>query len=321
MRKKLTQEEFIGIAKILHKDKYDYSEVIYIDSRTKVKIKCPVHGFFYQLPSTHIKGNGQGCNQCAKEARGIKYRKTKEQFIEQAQKIHENKYDYSKVDYITTDDCVIIICPKHGEFSQTPHSHISQKSGCPICKAENQSIRNIWDKDKFIKKATEKHKNRYDYSKTNYINSSTKVTILCNKIGNNKKPHGEFYVTPNNHISKNSGCPICNESKGENFISNVLQELNIVFNRQKTFSDCKHIGLLKFDFYIPSINSLIEFDGKQHYEPYDYYGGIEEFEKIKLRDRIKNKYCKNKKINLLRLPYWLSENIIKKKIIKLITNA
>lgn len=127
MSKRATREEFICKARESHGDKYDYSKSEYVNARTKVCIICKEHGEFWQTPDNHLRG--QGCPRC--KARTLS--SDKETFVEKAKKIHgENKYDYSKVEYKTSINKVCIICPQHGEFWQTPHSHLNG-SGCPKC--------------------------------------------------------------------------------------------------------------------------------------------------------------------------------------------
>lgn len=118
--------EFILKSKQVHGDKYDYSESTYINSKTKIRITCPIHGGFFQEPSAHLAG--QGCPRC-----GGTEKLTTEIFIERARKIHNNKYDYSLVDYVATDIPVKIICPIHGLFSQPPITHLYRGSGCHTC--------------------------------------------------------------------------------------------------------------------------------------------------------------------------------------------
>lgn len=120
-----TTIQFVSEAKEIHGDKYDYSNTIYVRSDKKVTIKCPKHGYFWQVPSEHLRG--QGCPECA----GNK-RKTTLEFIEESKNIHGNKYDYSKAEYINGRTKVCIICPTHGEFWQIAGSHISG-FGCPQC--------------------------------------------------------------------------------------------------------------------------------------------------------------------------------------------
>lgn len=120
--KKLTTEEFIKKAREVHGNKYDYSKVIYNGLHKKVCIVCPEHGEFWQEAGSHLKG--RGCPICWYKKNGNSCRKSLEVFIEQARKIHGDKYDYSKVKYINSFTKVCIICPEHGEFWQTPVHHL-----------------------------------------------------------------------------------------------------------------------------------------------------------------------------------------------------
>ena len=184
-----TLDSFIKKAKEVHGDKYDYSKVEYINNKTKVCIICPEHGEFWQRPDKHLS-RGSGCPKCG----GTSKLKLSE-FIEKANFLHKNKYDYSKVNYENYETKVCIICPIHGEFWQTPHAHLNGQ-GCPYC---NGNLK--LDKKQFIKKAKEVHGDKYDYSKVNYENYETKVCIICSK-------HGEFWQTPHAHLN-GQGCPHC----------------------------------------------------------------------------------------------------------------
>ena len=130
---------------------------------------------------------------------------TKEEFIEKAKKVHGNKYDYSKVEYIDSKHKVAIICPEHGEFFQKANTHL-QGSGCRKCSTEKVAKLQRLSTDDFIKKAKEVHGDKYDYSKTNYINNRTKVCIICPE-------HGEFWQMPNAHIKLHEGCIKCTHSE------------------------------------------------------------------------------------------------------------
>jgi hypothetical protein len=128
--KGLNRDEIIEKFISVHGDKYDYSKVVYNGAHNKVCIICPEHGEFYQTPSKHLIG--QGCRKCGCNDNGVSKRMTIEEFIIHANKIHKNKYDYSKIEYKTSHDKIIIICPKHGEFEQLPYDHL-QGHGCPSC--------------------------------------------------------------------------------------------------------------------------------------------------------------------------------------------
>ena len=131
MSRKLTTKEFIEKAREKHGDKYDYSKTMYKSRKDKVVIICPEHGGFEQLADSHLAG--KGCNKCSGRAR-----KTTEQFILSAKAKHHGKYDYSKVKYVSARTKVAITCPIHGEFCQTPHSHLNG-NGCPKCAGKNRT--------------------------------------------------------------------------------------------------------------------------------------------------------------------------------------
>ena len=170
-----TTEDFIKQAKAVHGNKYDYSNTVYVDYKTKVRIICPEHGEFLSKPSNHI--SGKGCPYCNG---GIPY--TKETFIEKARIVHGNKYDYSKVEYVKSNEKVCIICPEHGEFWQTPAEHLQGK-GCLNCAVEKHAEKDRFTKDEFISKAHDVHGDRYDYSMVAAAGSSGRIpaatTIRC----------------------------------------------------------------------------------------------------------------------------------------------
>ena len=122
-----------------------------------------------------------------------------------------------------------------------------------------------------------------------------------------------FKTTPFRLLSgKKGGCNICHGvSKGENEIARTLKQLSIDFEKQKKFADCKYKGNLYFDFYVQFYGKtyLIEYDGIQHFKPVDFFGGIEAFKLSKIRDKIKDDYCKNNDYVLLRIPYYNFDNI------------
>jgi hypothetical protein len=282
-RIKTTQEEFIQKCKEIHKNKYDYSKVNYINCKTKVKIVCPIHGEFEQTPLNHYYKK-HGCLRCAGHNR------TNNEFIVEAKKIHGNKYNYSLVDYKKRHDKVKIICPIHGIFEQQPNNHL-HGNGCPNC-VPNRKL----TQKEFIEKANKMHNNKYDYSKADFKNVSSKVVIICPK-------HGEFKQLVTNHIHNYNGCPKCKMSKGEIKVMNFLEQNKIEYKIEKTFKDCKNKIALPFDFYLPKYNVCIEFQGKQHYEKEEFFGGETALEYTKNNDRIKKEFCKKNKIKLIRIKY------------------
>ena len=132
---KPTTEEFIQMCKEVHGDLYDYSNVEYKNNYTKIRIICPTHGEFAQRPQTHLKGGG--CLKCAHANAGSYHKKTTDQFIKEAVDIHGDKYTYDNVVYTNIHTKVKITCPKHGDFEQTPASHVKNGNGCPICSVQD----------------------------------------------------------------------------------------------------------------------------------------------------------------------------------------
>ena len=194
---KSSTKEFVEKARKIHGDKYDYSKVEYKNINTKVCIICPIHGEFWQTPKNHLKG--QGCNKCAIEHKANIRKLSLEEFVEKARKIHGDKYDYSKVEYKGIKEKVLIICPIHGEFYQTPREHLSG-CGCQECSGNKKLTT-----EEFIRRAKEIHGNKYDYSKVVYVNAHTKICIICPE-------HGEFWQLPSDHLNTN-GCEKCGIEK------------------------------------------------------------------------------------------------------------
>lgn len=185
---------FIHIANKIHNFKYDYSVLEYNGSKNKIKIICKQHGQFEQSASDHLCGNG--CHECGRIKTNSARLSSTSEFIENANKIHKGKYNYSLVDYKRAKNKVKIVCPKHGVFEQNPTNHLSGQ-GCKICGGRNQ----LTTKD-FIKIAKSKHVDKYDYSLVKYENIKTVIDIIC-------PIHGIFKQTPDNHLNSDFGCIKC----------------------------------------------------------------------------------------------------------------
>ena len=213
-----TTEEWIKKAKAIHGNKYDYSKVEYKGWNQKVCIICPIHGEFWQDPTRHVaKHHKRGCPKCGKPIT-----KTTEQFIQEAKQIHGDKYDYSKVKYVNKITKVCIICPEHGEFLQMPYMHL-RHNGCPKCNSNKKTT------EQFIQEAKIFHGDKYDYSKSMYVNCKTKICITC-------PIHGDFYQTPYDHL-KGVGCIKC------------YKESQIPFTYEECYEKAKHYKFL-LDFKI-----------------------------------------------------------------------
>lgn len=195
---KLTQEQFIERATQVFGDRYDLSKAVYKNVNTKVCVICNQHGEFLALANNFLRGHG--CPECGLEKCKSHLRWDTSRFIEEAKKVHGDRYDYSKVNYFNSQTKVEIICPIHGSFFQKPNDHINGK-GCGKCAGVLKS-----NTKEFIAKAKDVHGDMYDYSLVDYKGNKQKVAIICPQ-------HGVFHVTPNTHLLGH-GCPRCSIEAG-----------------------------------------------------------------------------------------------------------
>lgn len=308
MPKKISQLEFITRANKIHNNFYDYSESVYKNSQTKIKIKCPVHGIFKQIPNSHLLGFG--CKLCHSEKLSNLYKDSKEQFIEKAIKIHGSKYDYSKVIYKSALEKVIIVCLIHGDFEQKPGDHLHGQ-GCSKCRYLNNSKLFRSDTKNFIEKAMLKHGSLYDYSNSIYRTNKDKIEIKCKK-------HGSFFQRPYHHLN-GIGCPICSSSKGELAIKAILDKHKINYIQEYKIPNEKYI--FYYDFYLPDYNILIEFHGIQHYKYIPYFHKNQNgYEQQKIRDSWKVTLAKVKKNPLIEINYKQFKNMSEEQFEQLLIN-
>jgi hypothetical protein len=220
---KLNTEKFLERAREIHGDRYDYAQTRFVNSQTKLTITCRQHGNFDQLPHNHMKG--VGCKKCA----DISNTKTTPEFIEQAKKVHKANYSYDLVRYTGFRVHVDITCEKHGVFKITPVAHLAGK-GCQKCSIENRSVKQAYTTLAFIERAKIIHDNRWDYSKSNYVNTHRKVDIICEE-------HGVFEQTPASHLS-GKGCPTCGSASS---IESRKLKFSEFVERSKIFHEEKYI--------------------------------------------------------------------------------
>ena len=267
-------------ATLVHGGKYSYNKVNYENAHKKVCVICPEHGDFMVSPNAHLKGVG-----CPKCNGGVKL--TTDEFIKKAREFHGNRYDYSKVEYVNTKTKVCIICPEHGEFWQAPEKHL--KHNCPLCCGNVK-----YNTETFIAKCKEKFGDDFiDYSKVNYINRDTDIKLVCKKCGR------EFFVNPHNHIRRGDGCQYCRMSSLEKEVYTSLKRENISFEWHKWFSWLNNGKSHKsLDFFLPDYNIAIECQGRQHFEPIDFFGGKESYDRQYKNDMEKYELCRNNGIEI-----------------------
>ena len=314
--RRLTQEEFIKRAKEIHGNKYDYSEVEFVNTSTKVKIyckKCKI--FFWQTPSDHIYSKA-GCPKCGNELNSTKRATGKEEFIKRSREKFGDKFDYSRVVYKSNRKKVEIYCKECKKyFLQSPGSHLLSKFGCPYCSNKYKNTNKL-TKEEFIERAVRVHGNLYNYSKANYIDRNTKILIIDNETGD------EFWQVPGNHLS-GCGNPFRTDSRGEQFVKTWLtNNIDKKFWNREVIIKNKIIGKntenVRIDFII-TINGKIywiEYNGEQHYRMryksniFRHYPTIDDainaFNKQVIRDHNVREYCKKNNIIFIEIPYTYS---------------
>ena len=292
MGKLKSNKEFIQEAMKVHGELYDYSTTKYINAKTKVVIKCKIHGDFIQSPRTHLRG--QGCRLCGIATRVKNSIIPFKVFEEKAFTIHSNFYSYNESSYVSLGKNMEIICPTHGSFTQKPEKHLMGR-GCMKC-AGNFPL----TFEDFKNRADIVHCNTYEYPDQIICGNKDKVKIIC-------KTHGEFFQYLLNHL-KGSRCPKCAHSISvpEDEIVKIIESMGLkVIARNR-----KIIKPYELDIYIPELNKAIEFNGTYwHYSEKHFIPG---------KHGLKSKLCRQKGIKLLhvREDLWLKDKEKMKNIIK-----
>lgn len=206
-------------------------------------------------------------------------------------------------EYTGTEKPIKCLCHKCGNvwITNRPLDLFKREGGCPVCAKESRGNKRRKTTDDFVK----------DMNKVN-----PNIEVLGEYHGAHKLIKCKCIVDnytwssyPSNLLNGSAGCPICNMSLGEKAIIKFMNDHKITYTKQKTFPECKDSGLLRFDVFDEDNNIAIEFQGEQHYFPIDFAGrgddyASEQYEKLKIRDKIKEEYCKNNNIMLVQIPYW-----------------
>lgn len=258
IKNRLTKDEFIEKAILIHGDNFGYSNVEYVNNSTNVTIyckKCEVD--FKQTPATHLRGSK--CPKCANKFNGDKCRSSKDEFIKKAILIHGYNFDYTKVEYITARSKVIIYCKTcETEFQQTPDKHLQH--GCKKCAINNNADRCRSTKDEFIEKSKLIYgDDAYDYSQVEYKNNRTCVKLKCLTHNIN------FKQAPDNHLSGRQGCNKCSKrgySKSQiHWLNFVSKYNNINIQHAENGNEYKITSKLSADGFCKETNTIYEFHG------------------------------------------------------------
>lgn len=249
-------EKFIKESKKRFGDKFDYSKVEYKTSQTHITLFCNTcKNEFKVIPYAHLH-SVNGCPYCS----GLK-KWTTEKFIKEARKVHGEKYDYSQSRYVNKRTKITIGCPIHGDFQQTPHNHIFQKQGCPLCgkeKAVNMNCKRRKAKEEFQSDLTRLFNGKYEVI-GEYINNKTKIEIYCHMRNKRGEEHGLFKIRPDS-LMNGHGCPKCASiiSRGEEEVKEFISKIyngNISINN-RTVLEGKEI-----DIFLPDKNIGFEYNG------------------------------------------------------------
>jgi len=297
MAKMRNTEEWIKHLNYIHNDKYDYSKTNFsLGVMAKNIIMCPIHGEWLVTIDNH-SNKKSGCPKCSGELNA-------KEKIELAKKLHNNKYSYENIDLnipLLNSKKVKIKCNNClNVFEQTWSNHYNMKQGCKKCRKARKSL----DIETIKKRIKLLNIENIKYLWETYISYYVPMDMDC-------KEHGLFKQSIANHI-QGQRCPNCYKSKGEIQIKKYLEKNKINYIQEKTFQGC--IGdktHLCFDFYLPEKNICIEYDGELHFRSVDFFGGEESFKQIQKYDNIKNQYCFNNNIKLIRIPYKEYKNIDK----------
>lgn len=278
----------------VHGNKYDYTKVQYVNKITKVRIICPKHGEFKMEPFRHLKG--VDCRECGILKRAASKRLTPEKILERFNKKWLSRYDYSKADLTKgVRNKITIICKKHGEFKLSVMEHFVR--GCKKCSGEVKSRLQLQTLRHFIEVSNARHDYKYSYKNSEYKGVHYPITVTC-------PIHGDFTCKAGNHMN-GSGCPKCKSSKGELAVRMYLKNKKINFKEQY----CLTSERLPYDFYLPDYDVLIEYDGRQHFDPVNSWGGANGFKRRKLLDARKDLLAIKNDMILIRVPYTELKNI------------
>lgn len=303
MSKKLTHEEFVQ--KVFKTNPYAKNiEILgkYETSKKQILCRCKIDGTeWYPIAESLYRS---GCPTCGHILTAKKEAKTNDSFLEE---LYSNRNDVLVLEeYKGYKTAIKFLCLVHNEiFYETPENVLRLNRGCKKCGKEKFRSKRAFG----ISKSQEKinNMNRHIHINSNkYVNTKTKMNFYCDECLNNWDSTLEYL------FYTNCNCPFCNpKSKGEGKISIFLNNNNIIYEKEKTFKGLLGLGngYLKYDFYIPEYNLLIEYQGEQHNRPFDKFGGENQLKRQQEHDKRKRQYAKNNNIELLEIWYWDFNNI------------
>lgn len=289
MGKRKTHEEYLAEVEV--KNQHVVVLGVYDGASTPILHKCKYCGKEWAIRPSDVL-NGKSCRECSCKRCGAYLRKSHAQYIEDLNKININIEPIE--DYINTDTAILHKCKICGHIWSIKPNHTLSGHGCPMCGFRSSADIRRKTHKKYVEELSGINQNIEVLEE--YINSKTSILHKC------KVCEHEWSIDPL-HTLRGQGCPVCNQSHGEREISQWLKTYSIHYIPQYKFEDCRDKLELPFDFYIPESNICIEYDGLQHFEPIDLFGGEESLKITRQHDYIKTNYCKENKITLIRIAY------------------
>ena len=290
MSKKRTHEEYVAELAIKNPNLQVVEE--YVDANTLILHRCLIHDICWKTtPSRALQG--VGCEKCKKEKFRMTRCRSHEQYVQEVAKVNPDIIVVGQ--YVDARTPIEHYCKRHHIFWTTYPDNVLRGIGCRACGNEKIREQKIKSHDQYVKELHDINPN-IEVIET-YQGANIAILHRCKIDGFIWK------VTPANTLF-GKGCPQCKESHGEKQIKRWLTEHDISFIFQKKFDHCRNKRPLPFDFYLPEYNACIEYDGEQHFKSIDFFGGDEKFEYTQQNDEIKNQYCKDNNIRLLRIPYF-----------------
>ena len=312
MRMILDTKTIIERFRKIHGDRYDYTYVEYKKDTGKLHIICHLHGSFYQSHLAHYRGK-QGCPKCGIALRQKSQSSCLQSLIDILPDNIKDKLDFTYAMYKNMHEPICVMCKTHNKkyYARPADVFYKYRIYCPECIsdtiAERQKQYSDYIYNKTIGKACVIHNNRYKYERlSDFKNAGSKLHIEC-------PFHGWFDQTANDHIYGGCGCPVCKMSHGESKIAIYLDNNNIEHKYQYRVKIDKSYHW--FDFYIPTLNLIVSYNGKQHYQPIKFFGGKRGYKILLERDNIKNDYCNQNNIKHLIIShneFNIIEDILKK---------
>lgn len=283
----------------------------YQNNKKKITISHNVCQEIYSVRPDNFL-SGKRCPKCSKKKVADKQRRTQEEFVQEVANILGQEYTVLG-EYLASLKPVKMRHNTCGNEYVALPNNILRGATCLECANKSRNIGNRKTHNEFIAEVNEHLLGEYKVLST-YESAFKHVEVEHVVCGN------KYSVTPDN-LLRGRRCRCITESKGVVLIGKILQNMGMPFEKEYTFEDCRHIKKLRFDFMVMDKDKpviAIEYDGRQHFEPIDYYGGERFFSLTVMRDEIKNEYCKNNNIKIVRIPYTYSEKQIEELIVRLL---